>query len=686
MSDDSWSPPPDAPPPEGSAPSGAGPAAEPAGTSAAPLDPNVAGAPWGAAPTWTEETPPGRGGSNRKPLIAAGIAGLAVLLGIGGILGVRFLQGSSDELIAHVPPGALVYAHVNLNPSASNKLGIVGLIDRVNETAGEEVLSLDRLGAQFEAEGVDFAEDVDPWLGDQVAGFATSVPGAGFELSDENAGTTGSGAVLAAVEDAEAAAAFIESQEPEGTYEAGEGRQGWLVEEGSEGGEDTVAVLDGDLLLVGTEDAVRSSLDAAASLADEERFTTPTEALPDRVLTLWADVPKITDTLAGSIFLPTPTPQGGPTAIGLAFSDGAVQLVSAALPAEGGREGYEAVAPVELAALPGGGLAYVRVPDLGRRLQESLEAADRQFGRLSEQMGGDAELPRPSAQVDEALGEVADTSIAEIAGWLGDLTVTVAYAPEQPEDNAAVVAVAAVADEGAASALLEGGAGQLPQDEGLETDEGRVAAGDAEVEVSDGAIRLRVGAPPAGTIGDDDAFRAALDGLPGEPTAYVDMRGIVEAAVAVAGPVEGEVPVRIARIASAFDSVVATTTREGDLALSRVRVGYGSELEPLALPGGDGAPPDVDLGPLDGLAGGTASLDGGGDDQLAAPATPGGAAGFGDDPVLDELYLDCEAGDLAACDELYFQSPLGSAYEEFGATCGGREASAAAGSCEALAT
>ena len=31
-----------------------------------------------------------------------------------------------------------------------------------------------------------------------------------------------------------------------------------------------------------------------------------------------------------------------------------------------------------------------------------------------------------------------------------------------------------------------------------------------------------------------------------------------------------------------------------------------------------------------------------------------------------------EAGDGAACDELYFSSPFGSAYESFGDTCGNR--------------
>ncbi|MEM1335615.1 MAG: hypothetical protein AAGG08_19395 [Actinomycetota bacterium] len=42
------------------------------------------------------------------------------------------------------------------------------------------------------------------------------------------------------------------------------------------------------------------------------------------------------------------------------------------------------------------------------------------------------------------------------------------------------------------------------------------------------------------------------------------------------------------------------------------------------------------------------------------------------DAQLDEWYAQCEAGDGAACDSLYFQSPLGSEYEAFGNTCGNR--------------
>ncbi|MGF1599712.1 MAG: hypothetical protein ACFCVK_22825 [Acidimicrobiales bacterium] len=48
------------------------------------------------------------------------------------------------------------------------------------------------------------------------------------------------------------------------------------------------------------------------------------------------------------------------------------------------------------------------------------------------------------------------------------------------------------------------------------------------------------------------------------------------------------------------------------------------------------------------------------------------ADGFGDDAELDELWLACEGGHGAACDQLFESAPVGSDYEQFGLTCGRR--------------
>lgn len=43
---------------------------------------------------------------------------------------------------------------------------------------------------------------------------------------------------------------------------------------------------------------------------------------------------------------------------------------------------------------------------------------------------------------------------------------------------------------------------------------------------------------------------------------------------------------------------------------------------------------------------------------------------YGDDPRLDELWDACAAGDMVACDDLFWESPYGSDYERFGDSCG----------------
>ncbi|MGY1592807.1 hypothetical protein ACI79D_12580 [Geodermatophilus sp. SYSU D00708] len=56
--------------------------------------------------------------------------------------------------------------------------------------------------------------------------------------------------------------------------------------------------------------------------------------------------------------------------------------------------------------------------------------------------------------------------------------------------------------------------------------------------------------------------------------------------------------------------------------------------------------------------------------QEAPPGQPPGT--LGDDPVLDGLADACFTGDWAACDTLYADSDVGSEYESYGETCGGR--------------
>ncbi|MBM9434036.1 flagellar basal body-associated FliL family protein [Flaviflexus equikiangi] len=68
------------------------------------------------------------------------------------------------------------------------------------------------------------------------------------------------------------------------------------------------------------------------------------------------------------------------------------------------------------------------------------------------------------------------------------------------------------------------------------------------------------------------------------------------------------------------------------------------------------------------------------DDPVPAPGEP---ARYGDSAELDALWDSCEAGSLADCDELYYVSGFDTEYEEFGNTCGGTT-DAAYGTCSSV--
>jgi hypothetical protein len=57
---------------------------------------------------------------------------------------------------------------------------------------------------------------------------------------------------------------------------------------------------------------------------------------------------------------------------------------------------------------------------------------------------------------------------------------------------------------------------------------------------------------------------------------------------------------------------------------------------------------------------------------------------LGPDPVLDTYAADCFAGDLQACDDLYYEAPPLSDYESYALTCGGRVKEYAVAACSEL--
>ncbi|MGY1702782.1 hypothetical protein [Geodermatophilus sp. SYSU D00766] len=65
------------------------------------------------------------------------------------------------------------------------------------------------------------------------------------------------------------------------------------------------------------------------------------------------------------------------------------------------------------------------------------------------------------------------------------------------------------------------------------------------------------------------------------------------------------------------------------------------------------------------------------------PADPTPPTGLGDDATYQPLAEACFAGDWAACDRLWLETPIGSPYEDYAGTCAGRLPYEEQGTCEA---
>lgn len=70
---------------------------------------------------------------------------------------------------------------------------------------------------------------------------------------------------------------------------------------------------------------------------------------------------------------------------------------------------------------------------------------------------------------------------------------------------------------------------------------------------------------------------------------------------------------------------------------------------------------------------GLIALTAGGVAAASAPPVDPPVAPLGSSRVLDGLVAECAGGDLRACDQLFRAAPVGSDYEDYGDTCGGRQ-------------
>ena len=221
----------------------------------------------------------GGGGLRKGLLVAGGVVGL-VAIGVGAWAAVSFLATGPQPAEA-LPDTTLAYLSVDLDPSGGQKIEALRTLnkfpafeDEVGIDTDDDIRKaiFDRIHGEIDCDGLDYEDDIEPWLGERAAVAAV----------DTGADTPDPVFVLQ-VKDADAAEKGLEAIKDC----AGADEGGWAI--------------DGDWAVIAETDEIAESVsdDAAqASLADDDDFQKWVgEAGDSGVVTIYAG-PALGDYLA----------------------------------------------------------------------------------------------------------------------------------------------------------------------------------------------------------------------------------------------------------------------------------------------------------------------------------------------------------------------------------------------------
>jgi hypothetical protein len=338
---------------------------------------------------------------------------------------VRWLgRAPTDNALELAPTSSAVYGNVFLDPSMSQKNALRTLLAKLPkyDTPAEASTALEGLVDKLLHDtGLNYSSDVAPWLGSQIAGFA-SIEGP----------QKGAYALLLAADDPGAglevvAAAEGLSDEEERSYEGVDYRLYSAPTKHASGDKLAVGAVE-SFVVLGNEDGLKAAVDASrgASLADSQTYERATDGLSrDRLALFYYDPSKATEGLGGT---------GGPAGMGLltgaaapglgaqtpgaaivyARSDGIVFEASSELPSDDASQAVleAATKPGLLSDLPAGSSVALGVPEFGKVLTE--------LGNGLSKMGLGAGFVEQQFKAETGLDLKRD-----VLSWMGDLGVSV---------------------------------------------------------------------------------------------------------------------------------------------------------------------------------------------------------------------------------------------------------------------
>jgi len=229
-----------------------------------------------------------------KPKLLVGVVAGAVAVGA-AYFTVRAIMGPIDDAAVRlVPTNAAIYANVFINPSRTQKRELRELLAEFEkaptaEEAGDLIAKLaDRELSEL---GLDYSDDVEPWLGRQIAFFAT------VEDFDDPAA-----AALVATKDAAATRRFLRDI-AEHEDAASEARSYKGVDYDYFAAEELASGFVEDFWVVGTEAGFKDVVDSSdgPALADDPGYERATAPLTDDYLALgFFDTRLIVDAVVSS--------------------------------------------------------------------------------------------------------------------------------------------------------------------------------------------------------------------------------------------------------------------------------------------------------------------------------------------------------------------------------------------------
>lgn len=478
-----------------------------------------------AGPAWAPVEPPAPARRSRRgTVVAATVAGVLVLGGAGAAV-AAYLSGGGTQPEDVLPVDTLGFVAIDLDPAAGQKMALMSLLAKFPglDTEGDGDIRgqlMEPLLDLSDAD-LDYATDVEPWLGDRMAVAVVPSEGTGEPVP----------VVALAVADEERMAETLTR-----------------VQEGTGLG---FAVRDDYVLITDSQERADDIAAAERTLVDDPDFAGDREALDgDHIALAWADLSALESIVAaqgGGEQLPAGVFGGsslsGRMILGLHAEDDALELVG--LDFSVSDLGVPSSAPTRLAqGLPADTAAALSVSGVGDRAVEAWDAA--------QESGAVAELEQPLAELGLELPEDLRTIFGTdlVVAAFGDLQAPAFGArvtTQQPQEAARLLdGVLSSPDIGLAPVFDEAAGGYV-----VATD--RPTLG---LLASDGAL------------GDTDAFQAAVaDPDTASAIGFVDLAAVVDRLVAEGGDSGAEAATYSAVEALGFS---ATSTDEGGRFVVRI--------------------------------------------------------------------------------------------------------------------